>query len=185
MNLASRKIGTELFSSTSIASLSAIKYGKVKLSELFDVVLGGKDEIEDLDDGDTPIVSTSEFFNGVTTFKKAQHTYGPNVITVATDGSTCSSFVQEFEFYAFYKVAILSPKAGKDIPLDALYYISYLLSRERWRYVYARKFGKARLNATELFVPVDVKGSPDFKTMALLVNQCRAFATIELFRAAK
>ena len=112
-------------------------------------------------------------------------TYSPNVITVATDGSTCSSFVQEFPFYAFYKVAILKPKEGIDIPVDAMYYMSYLLFREKWRYVYARKFGKARINLTELVVPINAAKEPDFKLMASLVRTCKAFNMIELYRKAR
>lgn len=178
-------IATNIFSRDTAIDLSGIAYGILSISEYFEVNLGGKDEIEDLEDGDTPIVSTSEFNNGVTTFRKPNYYYPQNVITVATDGSTCSSFVQEFSFYAFYKVAILKPKSNVSIPIDAMYYISYLLSREKWRYVYARKFGKARINLTELVVPLDTYGKPDFVLMAELVRKCKAFPAIELYRKAK
>jgi hypothetical protein len=155
------------------------------VSEYFDVKLGGKDEIEDMEEGNIPNISTSEFTNGVTSFKSPKIIYSPPVITVATDGSMCSSFVQEFSFDAFYKIAILKSKANKTIPLDALYYISYLLFREKWRYVYARKFGKNRINLTTLIIPIDSNEQPDFSLMATIVQQCQAFLTIDLFRKAK
>lgn len=180
-----KKINTSIFSTKSNIDLSSITYGELIIQDYFDVELGGKDEIEDLEEGNTPIVSTSEFNNGVSTFKSPNMLYNPPVITVATDGSTCSSFVQEFSFYAFYKVAILKPKQGKKIPTDALFYIAYLLFREKWRYVYARKFGKARLNITELIVPVDSSGEPDFSLMSDIVNKCQAFSAIQLFRKGK
>jgi len=178
-------IATEVFSRNTDIDLSSISYGSLKISDYFDVELGGKDEIEDLEDGDTPIVSTSEFNNGLTAFKKSNLTYSPGVITIATDGSTCSSFVQEFGFYAFYKVAILKPKAEVSIPIDAMYYIAYLLFREKWRYVYARKFGKTRINKTELIVPFNLVEKPDFHLMADIVRQCKAFPAIQLYRKAK
>ena len=104
-------------------------------------------------------------------------------ITVATDGSTCSNFVQEFPFYAFYKVAILTPKAQYKIPTDALYFIAYQISRERWRYVYARKFGKGRLSETSVFAPFK-SGKPDFAKMAEVMRSCAAYPFIASFRSA-
>jgi len=173
------------FSTSSSLSLKGIKVGSFKMSEYFDVKLGGSEEIEDLDEGNTPIVSTSEFMNGVTEWKKPKTESHPPVITVATDGSTGSSFVQEYDFYAFYKVAMIRPKKEieNEIDIDSLYYISYLLYRERWRYVYARKFGKERLLQTELISPIK-NGKPDFKKMAELTRQCAAFPIIESFRHA-
>ena len=173
-----------VFASRSRISLSDVVLGTFPLSVYFDVQLGGKDEIEDLtEDGNTPIVSTSEFNNGVTAWRTPNTIYAPPAITVATDGSTCSSFVQESPFYAFYKVAVLRPKAGYEIPVDALYFVAYQLSMERWRYVYARKFGKGRLATTSLYVPWK-DGTPDFHKMADIVREWGAYPIIASFRAA-
>lgn len=162
----------------------AFKYGMLKISEYFEVVLGGKDEVEDLESGLIPMVTTSEYMNGVTAWKAFDKPYNPGVITVATDGSIASSFVQEVPFYAFYKVAILVPRARAKIPHDALYFISFLISRERWRYVYARKFGKARILQTELRVPYN-EGRPDFNTMVAAVRRCSAWPLVELFTSTR
>lgn len=175
-------INTSLFTSKSKISLDDVKLGSIKVSDYFDINLGGKDELEDLEEGDTPIVSTSEFMNGVSTWKTPNYTYPAPSITVATDGSVCSSFVQEFPYYAFYKVAILTPKNGIKIPTDAYYYFAYLLSRERWRYVYARKFGKGRISKTEVIVPVEKNGNPDFKLMAKIIQKTSAYPIIKFFR---
>lgn len=185
LNLTNLKINSSLFSRISDIDLSAVSYGELVIEDYFNVQLGGKDEIEDLDEGDIPVVSTSEFNNGVTTYRSPNAVFHPPVITVATDGSTCSSFVQEFSFYAFYKVAVLKPKDSNKVPLDALYYISYLLFREKWRYVYARKFGKARILTTELIVPFNSSGQPDFELMAEIVAMCKSYSAIQLYRKAK
>lgn len=172
------------FATDSSLSLAGVKIGSFNVSDYFTIALGGKEEIEDLgDDGSVPVVTTSEFNNGVTAWKESRTIYHPAAITVATDGSTCSSFVQEFPFYAFYKVALLRPRAAMTIPTDALYYIAYLLKRERWRYVYARKFGKGRITATTLVGPVK-NGEPDFDAMARLTRQCAAYPVIASFREA-
>lgn len=172
-----------IFHDDSKLSLANIKFGTFLLADYFDVMLGGKEEIEDLEDGgNIPVVSTSEFNNGVTAWKAATRQFGPDVISVATDGSTCSSFAQEYPFYAFYKVAILTPKIRIDI--DALYYVAYLLKRERWRYVYARKFGKGRLLTTKLYGPVDKNGEPDFAMMARFTQQSASYPIIASFREA-
>jgi predicted RNA methylase len=178
----SLKLNSALFTDNTQVSLDGIKLGEIDISEYFNVKLGGKEEIEDLEDGNFPIVTTSEFMNGVTNWKASSNIYNAPAITVATDGSVCSSFVQEFPFYAFYKVAILTPKKEFKIPTDAFYYLAYLLSRERWRYVYARKFGKARIKKTILIAPIISKGVPDFEKMAELTHQTSAFSIIKFFR---
>ena len=171
-----------LFSAETKLDLIGVTLGQLRIDEHFDVHLGGKDEIEDLQNGPIPIVSTSQSENGVTAWRSPNVIYPPQAITVATDGSTCSSFVQEFPFYAFYKVAILRPL--KPVPIDALYFISYLLRRERWRYVYARKFGKARISSTTLHAPVREDGTPDFARMAKLVRRSASYPMIASFRSA-
>ncbi|HVF50969.1 MAG TPA: N-6 DNA methylase [Pyrinomonadaceae bacterium] len=174
----------DVFAAAPRVSLAGITLAPFRVSDHFDAHLGGKDEIEDLEDGPVPFVSTSEFMNGVTAWRQARTLYEPPAITVATDGSTCSAFVQEFPFYAFYKVAILRPKKDFKIPTDALYFVAYLLRRERWRYLYARKFGKKRINQTLLYAPADAENRPDFQQMATLSRQTAAFTIIQSFRDA-
>jgi type I restriction-modification system DNA methylase subunit len=173
-------ISSHLFNSSTTINLDGIDFGKVNVADYFKVKLGGKDELEDLEEGPFPVVSTSEFMNGVTSWKKPKIFYEYPTITVATDGSTCSSFVQEYPYYAFYKVAILTPK--NKLPVAALYYIAYLLKRQKWRYVYARKFGKERILNTTLIMPVDKNGTPDFKKMAAIIEQTRAYEIIKFYR---
>jgi type I restriction enzyme M protein len=172
-----------VFVNDSDISFAGVTQGRFRIPDYFRVMLGGKDEIEDLDEGNDPFVSTSERDNGVAEWKKANYLYPARSITVATDGSAYSSFVQEFPFYAFYKVAILRPKHAGEVPVDALYYVSYLISREVWRFVRARKFGKARIEATELYAPTK-DGKPDFAKMAEIVRGCAAYPVIESFRTA-
>jgi type I restriction-modification system DNA methylase subunit len=174
-------VNYNIFDNTSGINMKNINYEPILVSDYFDVVLGGSDEIEDLEQGDIPIVSTSEFMNGVTNWKMPKYTYKPPVITVATDGSTCSAFVQEYPFYAFYKIAILTIKENKNIPIDALYYVSYLLFREKWKYVYARKFGKSRIENTSLVVPFKY-GYPDFGLMSKIIQKTKTYSIINCFR---
>jgi hypothetical protein len=163
--------------------ISGSGFSEFRVADYFDVELGGSAEIEDLAEGISPIVSTSELMNGVTAWRKAPSLNAPPCITVATDGSTCSSFVQEYPFYAFYKVAILRARPGVNVPVDALYYVAYLLRRQKWRYVYARKFGKARISQTTLYAPAR-SGRPDFQRMAQIVRSAAAFPILESFREA-
>lgn len=170
---------SRLFSARGI-NLRGVPMGRFNLSDYFSVGMGGKDEIEDLEEGDDPFVSTSERDNGVSNWKKANEMFPAGSITVATDGSAYKSFVQEFPFYAFYKVAVLTPKSK--ISRDALYYVSYLINREVWRFVRARKFGKGRITATVLYGPVDASGKPDFAKMASLIQEGAAYPILKDFR---
>ena len=177
---AHRSSTSDLYAPTSLISMADIPLGYMTIADYLAVNLGGNDEIEDLEEGPIPVVSTSEFFNGVTAWKTTSIIYPSPCITVATDGSVASTFVQEAPFYAFYKVALLSPI--KPVDPDALYYIAYMISRERWRYVYARKFGKNRILQTQLLVPVRPDGTPDFDRMGEIVRGTRAFPLIQMFR---
>lgn len=173
-----------VFRGDSTIDVSGISFGPLALRDYLEITLGGKDEIEDLlEDGSTPVVSTSGVNNGVTAWRHPDTIYTAPAITVATDGSTGASFVQETPFYAFYKVAILRPKPEHDISTDALIYLAYLLSREGWRYVYARKFGKGRLMTTVLRVPYR-DGQPDVEKMGELTRHCAAYPVIASFRRA-
>jgi hypothetical protein len=154
-----------------------------KVTDYFSIQMGGKDEIEDLEDGNIPLVSTSAFDNGVTAWKKANVVFPPRAITVATDGSAYSSFVQEYPFYAFYKVAILRPLPAVDVPIDAQYFVAYLLHREIWRFRRARKFGKGRISNTSLYAPFK-NGKPDFALMAKLTQRTASYPIIASFREA-
>lgn len=172
------------FSSRSNVSLTGVHLERFRVADLFSIKMGGKDEIEDLDDGPDPFVSTSAWDNGVTTWKRANRLFPAPAITVATDGSAYTSFVQEFPFYAFYKVAVVRPLQRREVPIDALYYVAYLLNREEWRFVRARKFGKTRIENTLLYAP-SKNGRPDFEMMAKLVRRTAAFPIIQAFREAR
>lgn len=173
--------GERVFSNDSTVSFENVHQGKFRVGDFFTVALGGKDEIEDLEDGSDPFVSTSEWDNGVSSWKSANVLYPAPAITVATDGSAYTSYVQEFPFYAFYKVAILRPIRKSEVPPDALYYVSYLLQREKWRFVRARKYGKARIENTLLSGPMKNR-KPDFERMAELIRTCAAFPIIQAFK---
>jgi hypothetical protein len=172
------------FSNESNISFAGVKQGKFRVADYFSVKPGGKDEIEDLEEGSDPFVSTSAWDNGVSEWKTANVLYPAPAITVATDGSAYTSYVQEFPFYAFYKVALLRPRIKEVVPADAFYYIAYLLQREEWRFVRARKFGKGRIENTVLYGPMK-NGKPDFEKMAELARACGAFPIIQAFRDAK
>jgi hypothetical protein len=104
------------FSNVSKVTLAGATLGSFLVADYFDIALGGKDEIEDLDDGNTPIVSTSEFNNGVTTWRTPNITYDPHAITVATDGSTRSSFVQDSPFMRFIRSPSFDPSLASLFP---------------------------------------------------------------------
>lgn len=182
VSIPNMSINVNIFSANTTIDINKKELGEFLVSDFFNIKLGGKYEIEDLEDGDLPVVSTSEFMNGVTAWKKSNIKYGAPSITVATDGSVCSSFVQEFSYYAFYKIAILTPKEEyKNIDIDSLYYVSYMLFREKWRYLYARKFGKTRIGKTVITLPIK-DNKPDFNRMGQIVRQTRTFSIINFFR---
>lgn len=57
-----------------------------------------------------------------------------------------------------------------------------MLRNQKWRYVYARKFGKSRILATKLLLPIKLDGNPDFELMARIVQSSSVYPLINYFR---
>lgn len=147
-------------------NLSERKWNWFLYNNLFDIEtgIGPLVKPEEVGNGDTPFISTTESDNGISYFYKQQNpAHQKNCITVSNDGSVGEAFYQDADFSASYKVNVLKPKFELNKYI-AMFLIT-ILRKEKYRYSYARKWGIERMRNTKIKLPVDALGNPDWKFM--------------------
>lgn len=118
--------------------------------------------------GDVNFVSASAQNNGVTDTMSAEiieKMYDGNCITVANNGQyTSCAFYQKNDFTCSHDVNILRTKDVEINPFIALFLIP-LIRLEKYRFNYGRKWRYQRMQKTQIKLPVDKIGKPDWDFM--------------------
>ena len=134
------------------------------LEDLFDIKGSKsitKSSIKEYGEGKYPYVVTSSENNGIQGFYD-YFTEEGNVLTI--DSATVGScFYQPLNFSASDHVEKLIPKfkMSKYIAL----FLTTIISLEKIRYGYGRKFAQMRIKQTTIKLPVDPQGNPDWEFM--------------------
>lgn len=138
-----------------IENVELKKWGKFKISSLFDVVRGKSDPISDIESesGRTPIVSSSEKNNGVSAYTDENHAFSQKCLTLAINGSVGACFYQETPFIATADVAVLLPLFNLD-KYKALFISTLLKTEGKAKWSYGRKWDVQSVRDTELELPV-------------------------------
>jgi len=143
-------------------SLSSRNWKGFIVSDLFEVrgtTSHTAMQIEEYGEGKFPYIVTSSENNGLKGYFD-RYTEDGQVLTV--DSATVGScFYQAKNFSASDHVEKLVPKFSMDVYI-ALFFTT-ILGLEKFRYGYGRKFSQLRLNNTEINLPVDENGLPDWK----------------------
>ena len=147
------------------------KLKKFKLQDLFKVSKGtgpGKEWADD-NPGSYPYLSASVFNNACVT-KMAENTeetkFEKHCITVSSDGTDIGiSFYQPEDFYALTNVTILRA----EMSVTSLLFIAAVISNEKYRFNYGRKFNGDRMDLS-LWLPAK-DDKLDHDTMAEAVKQ--------------
>lgn len=157
--------------------LSARKWRWFTLSDFFEIEIGrGPTTRRAVRVGRTPHISTTRKNNGISYFCDADPTHPGGVLTVANDGSVGQTFFQPLPFVASYKVNVLTPKSN--VSMGALFFIGALISREKYRYSYGRKWGIERMRAERIKLPIRPDGAPDWKYMDTFINSLPYSSTV-------
>lgn len=130
------------------------------LSELFDIQTGDFHSINELEKGNTPLISCSDVDNGIVGFYDIpnEKTH-KNKITVAYDGKPLTAKYHPYKFTAYDNVGILIPKTK--LRKTTLLFVTLILNIERWRYSYGRKCYKNKLDKTTIKLPVNKNNELD------------------------
>lgn len=77
--------------------------------------------------------------------------YPQKTITVST--VTGDSFVQLDPFISTDNVVLLTPR--REFRITSLFFISLMINKEKWRWMYGRQCYKSKFSTTKVLLPVD------------------------------
>lgn len=149
----SQKTGKTLFPKSS-------GWKPFRLGEIFDLKKGKRLTKANMTDGTTPFIGAIESNNGVSNFVGQTALHSNGTITVNYNGSVAEAFYQPEAFCASDDVNVLYPKF-KMTPAIGIF-IATLIRREKYRFSYGRKWHLERMRESEIYLPVDADGNPDF-----------------------
>lgn len=136
-----------------LKNLQKTKYGIFKISDIFEVETGQFHKIEDLEEGNIPLISCSTEDMGITGFYKIpfEKTYTEK-ITVAYDGKPLFASFHLYRFAAYDNVGILIPK--QKTPHEVLIFITNTINQLQWKYSYGRKCYREKLKKLKIPLPI-------------------------------
>jgi len=134
-----------------------------RLSHLFEIKKGIRVTKANMHPGATPFISAIDSNNGVRQFIDLPPSHPGNVITVNYNGSVAEAFYQPEPFWASDDVNVLYPKFELDAVIAM--FLCTIIRREKYRFNYGRKWSLERMNESEVRLPTDAGGSPDWTWM--------------------
>lgn len=135
-----------------------------RFDDVFNISKGKSLTKVNMTNGKTPYVGASDKNNGVTAFVGQEPTHSGNKITVANNGSVGESFYQETAFWCSSDVSVIDLKERGLNGEIALFLIS-LIKAEKFKFSYGRKWNKERMERSQISLPIDADGNPDWQLM--------------------
>ncbi len=143
--------------------LDVSSWKRFRLSELFEIKKGIRVTKANLRPGTTPFISAIDSNNGVRQRISLPPSHPGNLITVNYNGSVAEAFYQPEPFWASDDVNVLYPRFDLDAVLAM--FICTIIRRERYRFNYGRKWNLERMKKSEIRLPADADGNPDWAWM--------------------
>lgn len=141
--------------------LKTASWKPFRLSEIFDIRKGRRVTKANIRPGTTPFISAIDSNNGVRQTISLRPDHPGNVITVNYNGSVAEAFYQPEPFFASDDVNVLYPKYELDPPIAL--FVCTIIRREKYRFNYGRKWNLERMNESEIRLPADASGKPDWR----------------------
>ncbi|MBS4034387.1 MAG: restriction endonuclease subunit S [Ignavibacterium sp.] len=140
-----------------------------KYSELFIIDRGRGARLNELlNEGSTPVITSTDRNNGLSGFINRSAYHSGNVISVARNGSVGEAFYQPIPFCSTEDVHIFTPKFELNI-FRAMFFIT-IIRMEKYRFNYGRKWGLSRMRNSLIKLPVTNSGTPDFQSMERIIK---------------
>jgi hypothetical protein len=145
--------------------------------ELFEVKKGKRLTRANMTEGETLFIGAVDKNNGVTSKVGQDPIHTANTITVNYNGSVGEAFYQPEPYWCSDDVNVLYPKFEMN-PYIALF-LNTIIRQEKYRYNYGRKWHLQRMRATDIKLPVDTKGDPDWDFMERYIKSLDLSNNIE------
>jgi hypothetical protein len=126
-----------------------------------------------LEDGNTPYVTTSSKNNGVTGYYDEEPNFKGKCLTVALNGSVGETFFQFDDFITSGDNAVLTLKNEYNPCL--LFYISAMIKNHQWRYNYYRKLNLTKLKKLTIPMPFKNEKELDLEYIKNIVENSYGF----------
>lgn len=142
--------------------LNIEKWGEFLLTDIFSIDIAKSADIGSLDNGDTIFIGRTDINNGVQGFVAPKDITKGNCITISMVGTNIALW-QEKDFQASQNIAILR---GSELNRHKALFICSLLNFDiKLRYSYGRTIKRNDLEKTNIKLPINHKGEPDFEFM--------------------
>jgi len=143
------------------------KWKYFTINDIFKVESGNGGNIYELNKGTKyAYISSTSTNNGMIFFvdAKDEEVHKGNVITINRTGSVGETFYQPYPFIASKdRVRVLIPKFNMDKYIGL--FLSSIIKLEKYRFNYGRTWGTNRIKESQIKLPIDKNGVPDWKFM--------------------
>ncbi|MGN0095953.1 MAG: restriction endonuclease subunit S [Corynebacterium sp.] len=139
-------------------------WGVFKVSEIFNVYSGKYVPAMQKVPGATPQVTSTAKNNGVSRYLDLSPNFPGGTISVARNGSVGTAFFQPVSYFATDDVRVWSAKKGPMAATEGLF-VCAVIMLEKFRYSYGRKWSIKHMKDTEIRLPADDEGRPDWGYM--------------------
>lgn len=141
-------------------SLDTEHWKDFTLSEIFHLQRGQRFIQRDLAPGNTPYIRASALNNGISSWIDMPPMFPGGSITISSNGSVGEAFYQPIPFVASDDIVVLTPKSP--MPPSACLFFVTVVSAEKYRFNYGRKWFSNRMTDHTIHLPVDAMGNPDW-----------------------
>jgi type I restriction enzyme M protein len=148
----------------------------IEIQTIFDIKKGKRLTKANMTKGQTPFIGSIDSNNGYREFISRNPIHSGNTITVNYNGSVAEAFYQPQPFWASDDVNVLYPKFALD-PFIALFIVT-IIKMERYRFNFGRKWHVDRMNISQIKLPVDSFGTPDFVFMRTYIKSILSSTSI-------
>lgn len=139
------------------------EWKEYKFKDIF-TIEKGKELVGDNEDGNIPLISSTESNNGFCTFiSNGNLLFDGNKLTVASNGSVGSAFYQQQDFYTTTDVNILTLKNHQLNKYIALFFCS-IIEFEKYKFGYGRKWNLYKMLNSTFSLPTS-NNQPDWQFM--------------------
>ena len=147
-----------------VATLDVSKWKCFELQKLFTIKKGKRLTKAEMVSGPTPFIGAIDSNNGVAAHISLAPHHPAGTLTVNYNGAgVAETFYQPLPYRCSDDVNVLYPK----FPLNPYrgIFIATILRREKYRFSYGRKWHLDRMLKTNISLPQDSSGSPDWDAM--------------------
>ncbi len=151
-------------------SEDGVRFGKIKVSELFDIHPTSSYKMSNAElfetTGNTPVLSNSSVNNGIGGYSALKPTEDGNIITFSdTTTGADTMFYQPNSFIGYGHVQGMYPYDNGWTEASFKYFISALRKAAGDSWNYAVKFNRKLVADMDVVLPVKLDGTPDFDYM--------------------